>query len=379
MNLKNRFKRFWTLDVHNHEGFTLVELIIVIAILAILSTGAIAGYSAYVEKANITADKALISELKTVLTMNAYYEGATDGGYVVIFPGDDADASETLKAALADAYGANWYKALKLKYTGWEDDGILSSLLASDYNNIWNSPYMQNSSPDVLMNTVTALTGAAAEAFATVGGKESQLIAMLGKGFVDKLNAQGVSKDDPKYATIVSNMMVTHLAEEFSGDSEDESVGAQLARTYAIMYAFALTDEDAMAEMDTINENLAKADTVDDLWDSLSFSDKFADAFGQYYGTEGVMDNNMAAFEDIMKTVHSVSGQLTDYSDPKLFSSATVSNLLNDYTGAVSALANLNLNDTQKAELQAALDQGGVVVLVGTDGTVNVFPAAVEN
>ena len=52
MKLKNMWKRFWTLDVHNHEGFTLVELIIVIAILAILSTGAIAGYSAYVTSAN---------------------------------------------------------------------------------------------------------------------------------------------------------------------------------------------------------------------------------------------------------------------------------------------------------------------------------------
>ena len=63
MKLKNMWKRFWTLDVHNHEGFTLVELIIVIAILAILSTGAIAGYSAYVESANKTADKALMDKL----------------------------------------------------------------------------------------------------------------------------------------------------------------------------------------------------------------------------------------------------------------------------------------------------------------------------
>ena len=63
MKLKNMWKRFWTLDVHNHEGFTLVELIIVIAILAILSTGAIAGYSAYVEKANAAVDAQLLAEI----------------------------------------------------------------------------------------------------------------------------------------------------------------------------------------------------------------------------------------------------------------------------------------------------------------------------
>ena len=63
MKLKEKMKRLWTMDVHNHEGFTLVELIIVIAILAILSGVAVAGYSAYVTKANKAADEALIHEI----------------------------------------------------------------------------------------------------------------------------------------------------------------------------------------------------------------------------------------------------------------------------------------------------------------------------
>lgn len=63
MNKKKGLRRFFTLDVHNHEGFTLVELIIVIAILAILAGVAVVGYSAYVEKANKSADDALIYEV----------------------------------------------------------------------------------------------------------------------------------------------------------------------------------------------------------------------------------------------------------------------------------------------------------------------------
>ena len=46
-------------------GFTLVELIIVIAILAILSSVAVAGYSSYIEKANDSAVNSFLSEIKT--------------------------------------------------------------------------------------------------------------------------------------------------------------------------------------------------------------------------------------------------------------------------------------------------------------------------
>ena len=65
MNLKKMWKRFWNLNVHNHEGFTLVELIIVIAILAILSAVAVAGYSAYIKKANEGADKATLAQINS--------------------------------------------------------------------------------------------------------------------------------------------------------------------------------------------------------------------------------------------------------------------------------------------------------------------------
>lgn len=63
MKKNNFWKRFWNLNVHNHEGFTLVELIIVIAILAILSSVAVVGYSAYIKKANKAADDELLRQI----------------------------------------------------------------------------------------------------------------------------------------------------------------------------------------------------------------------------------------------------------------------------------------------------------------------------
>ena len=57
-------------------GFTLVELIIVIAILAILSTGAIAGYSAYIKSANNAAVEAVLSDISTSAVLANAQAGA---------------------------------------------------------------------------------------------------------------------------------------------------------------------------------------------------------------------------------------------------------------------------------------------------------------
>lgn len=70
------------------RGFTLVELLVVIAILAILATVSVIGYTSYIKKANVSNDTALVSQLNTVL------QGAemTDG------------KNATMTDALADAW-----------------------------------------------------------------------------------------------------------------------------------------------------------------------------------------------------------------------------------------------------------------------------------
>ena len=49
------------------KGFTLVELVVVIAIIAILSTVSVVGYFGFTKKANVSGDKALVSQLNTIL------------------------------------------------------------------------------------------------------------------------------------------------------------------------------------------------------------------------------------------------------------------------------------------------------------------------
>lgn len=61
-------------------GFTLVELIIVIAILAILSSVAVAGYSSYITKANNSAAESFMNQIKT----HAVLANAEAGGIASI-------------------------------------------------------------------------------------------------------------------------------------------------------------------------------------------------------------------------------------------------------------------------------------------------------
>ena len=65
MDLKKKVKGFFMLARKGDSGFTLVELIVVIAILAILGGVAVPAYSGYVKKAELAADEALLKEINT--------------------------------------------------------------------------------------------------------------------------------------------------------------------------------------------------------------------------------------------------------------------------------------------------------------------------
>jgi len=100
MNKKKGLRRFLTLDVHNHEGFTLVELIVVIAILGILAGVAVPTYSGYVKKANRAADEVLLSEINTAFQA-ACIENYTDASAINSAEWDKTNM--TVKSVQGDA------------------------------------------------------------------------------------------------------------------------------------------------------------------------------------------------------------------------------------------------------------------------------------
>ena len=83
--MKKKLKRFFALRRNADGGFTLVELIVVIAILAILAGVAVPAYNGYIKKANQAADEQLLAAVNkafaaacAVESVDHYNAGAND-------------------------------------------------------------------------------------------------------------------------------------------------------------------------------------------------------------------------------------------------------------------------------------------------------------
>ncbi len=99
--------------IKNKKGFTLVELIIVIAIIAVLAAIAIPGYTTYLKRASVTSDETYIGELAHNMEMTAASDIKvlgqvvtltfnSDGAYVL--SSDDATALSRIQTSLDNLF-----------------------------------------------------------------------------------------------------------------------------------------------------------------------------------------------------------------------------------------------------------------------------------
>ncbi len=102
----------------NNKGFSLVELIIVIAIMAILVGVLAPQFIKYVERSRQAADMQTIQELRTAIEVKAADEGLTANTSIAITGATGAVSVTGDTAALTNAGLAT---TATLKSTGWQN------------------------------------------------------------------------------------------------------------------------------------------------------------------------------------------------------------------------------------------------------------------
>lgn len=204
MNFKKTWKRFFSLS-RQTEGFTLVELIVVIAILAILAGVGVPAYSGYVEKANKGVDETLAGEIKQALWLAHYSGKLAPGTSVIVYYGDtpvvvNEAAVEGYSAtsghdAMVATFGDS-YTDLRLASSDWDEEiGVLGNGDALEYvekSNFTgdNLGYML----DDVQLLVGYLTGAVGDGALTITENDTVGKYLTSQGIsLDKANAQQIA------------------------------------------------------------------------------------------------------------------------------------------------------------------------------------------
>ena len=156
-----------------NKGFSLVELIVVIAIMAILAAVAVAGFSVYIPKAQKQSDMNMLADIQYGVELQSYTTTLVpgDNGYILIKKAGGVEAGGTMQAMLVEAlkatYGENYANELKVAYPDWES----ATLNVEAMTNITNSSYYGKT--DELLDKVQTLTNALKDYYGDGAGSQA--------------------------------------------------------------------------------------------------------------------------------------------------------------------------------------------------------------
>ena len=262
--------------VANHEGFTLVELIVVIAILGILAGIAIPVYSGYIKKANQAADVMLLGAVNTALAAACAendFARLSDCALDIknekiagIIPevetmDDDPaaavgtmDLAGKIAASFLVYFGNNTETPLKYAKTadkyvfnntdqtfsivgggdGTSESGttsledIVNNLKDQILAAIADSSFAGNE--DKILNDMQGVTNAA---YSVATNEAADLVGMLGGTFGSWLTDQGVDTSDPAAAQQIANYASLFVAQQLGTAASDATVKQQFKDMWA--------------------------------------------------------------------------------------------------------------------------------------------------
>lgn len=405
-------------------GFTLVELIVVIAILGILAGVGTVGYSGYIKKANMAADQQLVSDIEYALTLAGYGNtfAAGESGYITlstdgIVNKDQIADGSGLDEAMKAAFGAGYKDSIKLAYNGWGSNGLYNNLTPETAFAVANSSYLTGVRANDLLSDVETMTNMAMNLVTVLGSGGftegmtlSGMFTKDGTCVIDTTAAKyGVTKDadetweewaaksDANKATY-SNLLVMTAADESeqymgcvlgTGDPYTMSGASDMILEFSSFYAYAAITPAFSETLDKYMAHLNGTDTVAGLapvtnastgaaWYN-SLTAEAGSGYADYVATAGTGGQafvDQVGFLSILGGIGNPSDEqakqvAADLSNTNLFTNGVVNDMYNDYMNGVDAMAGQYVEGTSYADWNLGLGDGAVAIFyIQKDGNI---------
>lgn len=386
-------------------GFSLVELIVVIAIMAILVGVAVPVYSSYIEKTQKSKDTQMIDEIKHAIEIAsaAGTFSEDEGGYLVLSTNGVSGVEEgsTIDKILKQTFGNDYVTDLALSYDGWGNSGVIANLTPELASGVAGSSYITGNRAESLLKDVEAMTGTAQRLVAAMNGTTSVTTSfsdLFTPTVLDATAAKyGISKGD--YATweawadagnqtAFSNLLVLAAADEsektlagtMTEDTSDDYVMSEASAMimgFSSYYAFAATNPEFSAKLDQSLVELQNKEnpTPGECAAWYTALQTTAEQYGYTeYADSEAAGYDSTAFLVILAGLGNPTEEQAgiikdDINNANLFTQGAVNDMYNTYLGAVQSMnglgsANITLNDGEIAILFSM--KNGTLTIVDT-------------